>query len=289
MTVLDPVAGPYDLGEGPLWDELRQRLLVVDIMAGHVHEIDPVTWASRRLDVGMPVGAVACTTRGDWVIAAAQGFYRLDPETGHLTHIAEAAPGRDDLRMNDGYVDPWGRFWAGTLSLRRERARAALYRLDPDGSVRTVLEGVTTSNGLDWSPDRRTMYFVDTETGRVDCFEIDPASGEVSGRRPFVTVPPDEGRPDGLIVDADEGVWVALWRGGAICRFLPDGRLDRRVRLPVALVTKCAFGGADLRQCFVTTARRGLSANELEAQPLAGRVFSGRLGNVGQRPRRFAG
>ncbi|MCC7009289.1 MAG: SMP-30/gluconolactonase/LRE family protein [Acidobacteria bacterium] len=288
MTIEPVPIGPFDLAEGPLWDAVRQRLLFVDIMQGHVHALDPGSGRARVYDVGQPVGAVVCSTRGDWLIAAGRGFSRLDPDSGRVTPMADAAPGRDDVRMNDGAVDPWGRFWAGTLSLRHERERGALYRLDADGRVHTILEPVTTSNGIDWSPDLRIMYYVDTRTGRVDQFDVD-GNGEPGARRPFAIIAPDDGRPDGLVVDAEGYVWVALWQGGALRRYAPDGALDRIVALPVALVTKCAFAGSDLGDLYVTTARTGLSAGERADQPLAGRLFRCRPGTRGRLPYRFAG
>ena len=286
VLVLDARA---ELGEGPLWDPIRQRLLFVDIMRGHLHVFDPVEGLDHVIDVGRPVGAVACTMRGDWVVAAAQGFYRIDPDTERVTPLAEAAPGRPDVRMNDGYVDAAGNFWAGTLSLNRTPERGALYRLDPTGRVVTMLEPVTTSNGIDWSPDGRLMYYVDTGTRRVDVFDVDLPSGQLTNRRTFVDLQGEKGRPDGLIVDSEGGVWVALWRGGSVRRYRPDGRLDRTIDLPVDLVTKCAFGGADLSELYITTAWIDLSAEERQRQMEAGGLFRVTPGVRGQPIRLFRG
>jgi sugar lactone lactonase YvrE len=277
------------LGEGPLWDDRRQRLLFVDIMRGHVHEFDPATESDRLHMIGQPVGAVALTTRGDWVLATKSGFSRLDPETGDVSPVATVEADQPKNRMNDGNVDSRGRFWAGTMGMGGLRDRGALYRLDPDGSVTRILTGVSTSNGIDWSPDDRLMYYVDTPTGRVDCFDFDVEAGTVRNRRPFVTIPPDQGAPDGLVVDADGHVWVALWKGGAVHRYAPDGRLDQVVRFPVTLTTKPAFGGSDLGDMFVTSAWIELKDDARARQPMAGGVFRLRPGAKGQRPRRFAG
>lgn len=278
-----------ELGEGPIWDVARQRLLFVDILRAHVHAFDPATGADRVYDVGQPVGAIVCTERGDWVLAAGRGFSRLDPDSGAVTPIVEAAPGRTDVRMNDGYVDPRGRFWAGTLSLERGTGQGALYRLDPDGTVRTMLESVTTSNGIDWSPDGRRMYFIDTRTDRIDVFDFDAESGAINGRRPFVVIGPNEGHPDGLVVDAEGGIWLGLWQGRALRRYTPAGALDRTIPMPTNLVTKCAFGGPNLDQLFITTARVALTDAERVAQPHAGSVFRVAPGVRGRAPSRFAG
>jgi sugar lactone lactonase YvrE len=278
-----------ELGEGPIWDDERQLLLFVDIMQGDVHTFDPATGVHRVVSIGRPVGAVALTTRGDWVLAAERGFYRADPGTGRAQLIVEVEPEEAGTRMNDGFVDPSGRFWAGTASLVRQRERGALYRLDPGGDAERVLSPVTTSNGIDWSPDGRLMYYVDTGTKRVDLFDFDAATGLPHGRRPCVVFAGDAGRPDGLIVDAEGAIWVALWEGGAIHRYTAAGRLDRVVDVPAALTTKCAFGGPSLTDLYITTASRGLDAAARRAQPHAGGLFRLRGAGRGQSPRRFAG
>jgi sugar lactone lactonase YvrE len=278
-----------DLGEGPIWDDERQHLLFVDIMQGDVHAFDPATGGHRVVNVGRPVGAVALTTRGDWVLAAGRGFHRADPVTGRSELIVEVEPETMGTRMNDGCVDPSGRFWAGTMSLERQRERGALYRLDPGGAAPRILSPVTTSNGIDWSPDGRLMYYVDTGTKRIDVFDFDAAAGLPRDRRPFVDFAGDQGRPDGLIVDAEGAIWVALWEGGAVRRYSPAGRLDRVVEVPAALTTKCAFGGPALTDLYVTTASRGMDDAARRAQPHAGGLFRLRAAGRGQMPRRFAG
>jgi sugar lactone lactonase YvrE len=277
-----------ELGEGPLWDDWRERLLFVDIMRGHVHEFDPVTKRDRVLEVAEPVGAVALTMKGDWLIATKTGFWRLDPESGRKSMVAAVEDDQPDTRMNDGSVDRRGRFWAGTMGIG-VRERGSLYRLDPDGTVTRMLTNVSTSNGIDWSPDDRLMYYVDTPTRRIDCFDFDDASGTIANRRPFVTFPAGPGRPDGLVVDGDGHVWVALWAGGAVQRYAPDGRLEHDIRFPVTLTTKCAFGGPDRRDVYVTSAWIDLTAEERARQSIAGGVFRLRPGPAGQPSRRFAG
>jgi sugar lactone lactonase YvrE len=278
-----------DLGEGPVWDDRRKVLLFVDIMRGHIHEFDPVTGKDRVVKVGRPVGCVALTERGDWIAGASDGFYRVDPTTGRVTLVAGVEAGMPDNRMNDGYVDARGRVWAGTMSMGGVRERGSLYRLDPDGSVRRMLSRVTISNGLDWSPDGRIFYFTDLALSRIDQFDFDPVSGQISNRRLFVDFPLEIGYPDGLIVDAEGCVWVALWEGGSVHRYAPDGRLDVIIPVPASLTTKCAFGGPDLTDLYITTARVGLDAAARASQPMAGGVFRVRPGVRGRRPHRFGG
>ncbi|HXT71989.1 MAG TPA: SMP-30/gluconolactonase/LRE family protein [Vicinamibacterales bacterium] len=278
-----------ELGEGPLWDDRRQRLLFVDIMRGHIHEFDPVARADRIINVGRPVGAVALTEKGDWIAAAADGFYRVDPASGKVALLVAIEANLPDNRMNDGYVDARGRFWAGTMGMAGRREKGTLYRLDPDGKVRRMLGPVSISNGLDWSPDNRIFYYTDLALGRVDQFDFEVASGTIKNRRPFVEFPTEIGYPDGLIVDAEGFVWVALWEGGSLHRYAPDGRLDVIVPVPASQTTKCAFGGPDMRDLYVTTAWIGLDAAARAEQPHAGSLFRIRPGVRGKNINRFAG
>lgn len=278
-----------DLGEGPIWDATRRALVFVDIMRGEVHEFEPATGRHAIFDTGQPVGAVAPTARADWIAAVRDGFIRLDPSTGATRLAAIVEEDRPDNRMNDGYCDPRGRFWAGTMSMSHAREAGSLYRLDPDGTVTRMLDGVTTSNGIDWSPDGRLMYYVDTGTARIDVFDFDPDEGAISRRRPLVAIAEADGKPDGLVVDADGAIWLALWGGAAIRRYAPDGRLDRTIPVPVTYPTKCAFGGADLGDLFITSARRPMSAAELGREPHAGSLLCCRPGVTGRPPTPFAG
>jgi sugar lactone lactonase YvrE len=277
------------LGEGPIWDAVRGRLAFVDIDREQIHLFDPVTRAHDVMAVGVPCSAIARTGRGDWIAAAGRGFVRLDPETGDTTTVALVEPESNATRMNDGAVDPRGRFWAGSMSTRREDGRGTLYRLDPDGRVQTMLGPVTTSNGPAWSPDGHLMYYVDTRTRRIDVFDYDLEPGTIANRRVFVDLASGPGRPDGVTTDAQGGVWVALWDGAAVRRYTPDGRLDREWPLPVRFVTKCAFGGPDLTDLYITTASAGLTSEARAAQPHAGGLFHLRPGVRGVWPTPFAG
>ena len=271
-----------DLGEGPRWDAARQRLLWVDIMRGRVHAFTPSTGACRNIAVGRPVGALASCRDGSLVLAVAGGFARLDLDSQKFEMQAAAEADRPQNRMNDGACDGAGRFWAGTMALDEGPGAGALYRLDPDLTVHTMLTGVSISNGLDWSLDGRRMYYVDSPTRRIDVFDFDLATGSIANRRMFVEVPADAGIPDGLTVDAAGYVWLALWGGAALRRYAPDGTLERVVPLPVTHPTSCAFGGAALDELYVTSARRPLTAEEKARQPQAGGVFRLRPGVVGR-------
>lgn len=278
-----------ELGEGVIWDAAHQRLLSVDIMRGRVHVVDPATGAARTLDVGQPVGAVVPWQRDALMAAVRDGFARLDLADGRLTFVAHVELDKPGQRMNDGACDAAGRFWAGTMCMQERPGRGALYRLDADGSTRPMIEGVSISNGIDWSPDQSRMYYVDSPTQRVDVFDFDLAAGAIASRRPFVAIDPADGSPDGLTVDAEGAIWLALWGGSAIRRYLPDGRLDRVIPLPVTHPTTCAFGGPDLADLFITSATIRLSAVERRQQPLAGTILRFRPGVPGRAANAYAG
>jgi sugar lactone lactonase YvrE len=236
----------------------------------------------RRRHVGRVAAALRPRRGGGAVIAVERGFV-LEDADGTLTTLDPvwADPG---VRMNEGGCDPDGRFWCGSMAYDQAPGAAALYRLDPDGSVRTELEGVTVSNGLEWSPDGSLAYYDDTATHRVDVFDYDRASG-LTGRRPFVQLG-DDGNPDGLTVDAEGGVWVALFGAGAVHRYTTAGVLDVVVELPTAQVTACTFGGPRRDQLFITTSREGMGPDD---DPFAGSLFRADVGVPGRPVREFAG
>lgn len=278
-----------ELGEGPVWDPVGACLYFVDILRGRVHRYEPGTNASRVYHVGRMVGAVAPAENGDLMLAVQGGFARLDVTTGRTTIVAEVGANQPDLRMNDGKCDPAGRFWAGTMALDERRGAGALYRLDPDGRVHTMLRDVTISNGLDWSDDGRVMYFVDSPTQSVDVFDVDLAAGTIENRRALARIPSDEGMPDGLALDADGYVWVSLWGGGAVHRYAPDGTREAVIRVPTGYPTSCTFGGSDFGDLYITTANVKLSPQERAKQPQAGGLFRARPGPKGRAAHRFKG
>jgi sugar lactone lactonase YvrE len=276
------------VGEGPVWDPRIGRLVWVDIPNNHVFTTDPATGETSCRELDRSVGVVLPRATGGYVAALQDGFYAL-PDGGAPELIAPVEADNPVTRFNDGEIDPQGRFWAGTMGWEAEPAAGSLYRLDPDGTVRRMLEGVSISNGLGWSPDGTTMYYVDTPTMRVDRFDFDPHSGDISGRREFVTIRHGGGRPDGLTVDSEGAVWVATWPGYGVHRYLPDGTLDAVIPVPVSNVSSIELGGPDLRDAFITTAWELLSEEEHTAQPLAGSLFHARV-EVPGRPRvPFAG
>jgi sugar lactone lactonase YvrE len=287
------VAARARLGEGPTWDPAERRLLWVDIVAAEVHAYDPATGAdSLLIGTGSHVGAAKPRAGGGIVTNLRDGIGCYEPD-GTFRMLADlAVPG---VRGNDAAVAPDGSLWAGTMRYDKTAGGGRLYHIGPAGDVTTVLDDVTISNGIGWSPDGRLMYYIDTPTGRVDVFDVGPDGGPDVGPDGGPDVGPDGGPdgggaavrdrrvfadvgqaapPDGLTVDADGCVWTALWSGGRVHRYTPDGRLDRVVEVPAPKTTACAFGGPDLRDLYITTAR----SDDPDTEPppdesLAGALF----------------
>ena len=271
-----------ELGEGPVWDVPSQSLIWVDITGRFVHRHWPADGRVASYRTPSPVGSVCLSRSGRFTLALEDGFWMANEAFDDLRPVALVHPADSGLRFNDGKCDPAGRFWAGSMAYSERPGAGALYRLDAGSSVTRVLDGVGISNGLDWSADQRTFYYTDTPTQRVVAFDYDVTSGDLGDRRVLVRIEPEHGAPDGLTVDAEGYLWVALWNGWSVRRYTPDGRLDRVIRLPVAQVTSCAFGGPDLRDLYVTSAAYNLSADDRRAQPLAGSVFRLRPGPIGR-------
>jgi len=263
------------LGEGARWDARRGELLRVDILAGRVFrdsvDDDGSLLPVRAYVLPGTVGAIAPVERDEgWLLAAGRGFTHLAPD-GSLRRLAEIAPRA--TRMNDAACDPQGRFWAGTLADDRRPGGGALYRFDRTGQTELILGDLTISNGLGWSPDGGTMYLADSGTRLIHAFAFDAAPGTISDRRVLVTVPEEVGAPDGLTVDAGGDLWVAVFGGGRVHRYSPDGELREEVLVPATETTSCAFAGPGLDRLYVTTATENWTDEQRRAQPGAGLVY----------------
>ncbi|WP_406837141.1 SMP-30/gluconolactonase/LRE family protein [Streptomyces sp. AHU1] len=245
------------LGEGPTWDARAGRIVWVDVLGSRIHTYDPASGRRTVIATEQHVGAAKPRAGGGLVVNLRDGVGLYGPSGSgdpfRWLH-REPVPGR---RANDAAVAPDGSLWCGTMRYDEAPGGGTLSRIAPDGTVTAILDDVTVSNGTGWSPDGRRVYYVDSPTRRIDVFDVGEDRLPV-GRRPFATV--EDGFPDGLTVDAEGCVWVALWDGGAVHRYTPDGALDRVLTLPVRRPTACAFGGAGLTDLYVTTARTGLTA-----------------------------
>ena len=275
------------LAEGPCWHADEGILTWVDIEAGDVHRLDPTTGRDDARHVGRSVGFAQRHARGGLVLGLTHAVAWLRPDD-EIETIAPLDEGNDDLRLNDGKPDPSGRLLAGSLVRSRTAGRAHLYQVAPDGSVTVLRAGCTVANGLGWSPDGRTLYHIDTPRLGVDAFDYDPEAGTATGERRLVTIEEGAGKPDGLAVDAEGGLWVCLYGGGAVRRYGPDGTLDRVLEVPARNVTCAAFGGPDLRDLFNTTVRGDGYEPERDGAH-AGGIFHARPGPAGLPVAAFAG
>ncbi|MEV5544827.1 SMP-30/gluconolactonase/LRE family protein [Streptomyces sp. NPDC052309] len=266
MTYEVAVRAEAALGEGPTWDAEAGRLVWVDILGSRVHTFDPASGRRTVRTTEQHVGAAKPRAGGGLVLNLRDGIGLLDPDDSFRWLHRETVPGR---RGNDAAVAPDGSLWAGTMRYDEAPGGGTLSRVTGEGTVETVLDDVAVSNGTGWSPDGRLMYYIDSPTRRIDVFAYDADTGRIGDRRTLAGIEDGAGFPDGLTVDADGCVWVALWDGAAIRRYTPDGTLDRVIEFPVPRVTACAFGGADLTDLYVTTARTGLDA----PHPLSGSLL----------------
>jgi sugar lactone lactonase YvrE len=264
------------LAEGPVWDARTGTLVWVDIDGRGVNVTSADGASTRRHPMPEMVGAAALREDGGLLLGLGAGFATLDLDSGAIDWLLRAAPGADPavVRMNDGEVDPQGRFWCGTVAYDETPGAGALYRLDAADRVATALTGVTISNGMAWTLDGTGVHYIDTPTRRVDRFDYDPETGALSDRRTFVDTSGLSGWPDGMTIDAAGDLWVAFWGGWCVRRFSgADGTLLEELAVPAAHVSACGFGGPDRDRLFVTTARVELSEEELAEQPHAGSVF----------------
>lgn len=278
-----------DLGEGPIWDGQRQLLYWVNIMESQVLIFDPTTNQNRVIDVGQYVGTVVPSNSGALYLALHNGFAKLDIDTEAVTMLADPESDIPGNRFNDGKCDPAGRFWAGTMPVDESKPIGSLYVYENNGNVRRMVENVSISNGIVWSPDNTTMYYIDTPTGCVEAFDYDLATGDIANRRVAIQFPEGVGMPDGMTGDAEGMLWVAHWGGSRVTHWNPQtGELLNTVHVPAAQVTACAFGGPNLDEMYITCARRGLSPEEIARQPHAGSLFKVKPGVRGLPADRFA-
>ncbi len=267
-------------GEGPVWSDGWGGLRCVDMLAGDVLSLQD-SGRVERLHVGEIAAAVRPRAGGGAVIGVERGF-ALENTSGEIERLPEVWTDAG-VRMNEGACDPDGRFWCGSMAYDKRPGAAALYRLDPDRTVTVALDGITISNGLDWAPAGDKTYYVDTDTGAISVFDYDAGSG-LANRRTLAQMPRSDGRFDGLTVDSEGGVWVAVNHAGKVHRYSADGALEAIVELPCKEVTACTLGGAGGTELFITTSRE----ND-EGDPYAGSIFRAEAGVAGQATRAFAG
>jgi sugar lactone lactonase YvrE len=257
-----------EVGEGPHWDASTELLWWVDLLAGLVHNTGLHSQRLGTWSLGRPVGAVIKRESGGFVVADSRGFSYLGADGAQGDEIAVLRAGH---RMNDAKADPAGWLWSGSTAMDFSAGQGALWVLRPDGGAEQVLDGLTLPNGLGWSPDGETFYLVDTLQGWLRAWDFSPGVGITGGPRPIVEFTDPAQIPDGLCVDGEGTIWLAIWGGSRLERYGPEGTLLGTVPLPVAQPSSCTFGGPDLGTLLVTSARRGLGerATDLDGAVLA--------------------
>jgi len=262
------------LGESPLWDIEQQLICWVDILKGEVHQYSAESKTHTVIAVNQMLGAIGLCENGNFIAALQNGFGFIDRLNHQVTMIADPEADMPGNRFNEGKCAPDGRFWAGTLSLQETPQAGSVYCLQPDLSVIKKIEGVTISNGIAWSIDQRVMYYIDTPALEIAAYEYDTTNGEIANRKTVISVPKEEGNPDGMTIDNEGMLWIAFWGGWKIARWNPNtGKKIVEIKLPVSRVSSCMFGGPQLQDLFITSATKDLTAEELKLQPLAGSLF----------------
>jgi sugar lactone lactonase YvrE len=279
-----------ELGEGPAWEPRNGCLYWVDIHAGHLHSFNPRTKLDYRIDVGESLGCAAPRRSNGLVLGLRSGFATLDLATEKLTHLVNPEAHLPGNRFNDGKCDPAGRFLAGSMDDAELEANGSLYSLGPDGALKTLLSGKRISNGLTWSPDHGSFYYIDTPTRTVMAYDYDLATGEIANPRPAIMVPPALGWPDGMTSDREGKLWVAMWGGAKLTRWDPsNGKLLAEIPFPALNVSACTFGGPDLTDLYVTSACKAMNTAQLAKYPLSGGLFRIRTNIQGLPTFKYAG
>lgn len=270
------------LGEGPIWHHEQNQLYWIDIEGRQLHLYKPDVGELTSFPTQERIGTVVPIKEGGALIALQNGIYSMDLSSGHMTLITNPLDTLPDMRFNDGKCDPAGRFWVGTMHLQNKQGAASLYVMDSHHHVRQVLDNLTISNGIIWSGDQKTMYFIDTPTRQVKAFEYNVTTGDISSPSVAITIPDGSGDPDGMTIDEEGMLWIGLWGGAAVGRFNPNtGELIQKIEVPALNVTACAFGGELLDTLYITTASIGMNEAQQKKYPHAGGLFAVKPGVKG--------
>jgi sugar lactone lactonase YvrE len=262
------------LGEGPVWDPKRKTICWIDILSGIIHQYSPGQRKHNTFEIHQMIGSIAFCTDGNYIAALQNGFAFIDRETGEIKMITDPEAHLPNNRFNEGKCDPAGRFWAGTMAFSELPGSGNLYVMHKDLSEVKKIEDVTVSNGMAWSADYKTFYYIDSPTRRVVAYDYDNPSGHISNKRTIIKIARQEGFPDGMTIDNEGMLWIAHWGGWQVSRWDPKSSEKLcSIKMPVAKVTSCTFGGEDFTDLYITSAKIGLTENELIEQPLAGSLF----------------
>jgi len=262
------------LGEGPVWDAKHKAICWLDILNGEIHEYATEQKMHKVIPVHQLIGSLAVCTNGNFIAALQNGFAFINKISGEIKMIADPESHLPNNRFNEGKCDPGGRFWAGTMSLSEEPNAGSVYVVEKDLSISKRIESVTISNGMAWSINHKTFYFIDTPTFEVVAYDFNKHSGNINNKRTIIKIANEDGYPDGMTIDNEGMLWIAHWDGWQVTRWDPNsGEKIYSIQLPVAKVTSCTFGGENYGDLYITSAKVGLREDELEKQPLSGSLF----------------
>jgi len=276
-----------EVGEGPLWDSDSKELIFIDVTKGAVHRFNPLDQKLSSLQIGMHIGAVGLMDSKHYIAAVRDGFATIDNSTGEISYVKRVLDD-EGIRFNDGKCDPFGNFIAGTMRYEPKMGTAQLYSIDSRGDVKSLLSGVGLSNGLCWDATGMKLFYIDTLTRQIALFRYEPELGIVGERKVFYEFAEGSGSPDGMTIDLEGNLWVALWGGSRVAQISPTGKLISELRLPVGQPTSVIFGGRNFDRLFITSARYMLSEATLTKEPLAGSLFIADVGVSGKEEAKFS-
>lgn len=262
------------LGEGAIWNQKSQELYWIDIEGKNLHVFNPKTKKNSTYKTPSRIGTVVPIDNSNTLIALEDGIYTLNRKNKEISLLVDMKNMLVGSRLNDGKCDALGRFWVGSMHLQQQKNAANLFCIDSSYSVKKKLDSITISNGVVWSKDHKTMYYIDTPTLEIKAFDYQLKTGEISNERIVISIDKSLGYPDGMTIDEEDMLWVGMWNGNAVIRFDPKtGKVDRKVEVPAHNITSCAFGGKDLDTLYITSARVDMTEDELKQYPLSGSIF----------------
>lgn len=262
------------LGEGAFWNHQTNELYWIDIEGKLLNIFNPETNKNRSFPTASHIGTVVPKNKDEAIIALADGIYTMNIKTGKTSLFVDMKEALTNCRLNDGKCDPSGRLWVGSMNWQQEKGKAKLFSIQKDSSVTTKIDSITISNGIVWTKDKKTMYYIDTPTSQIKAYDFDNKTGNISNERVAVEIPEVLGYPDGMTIDQDDMLWVGMWNGNAVIRFNPKtGKVLQKIEVPAHNITSCAFGGENLETLYITTASIDMTSEEIKQYPLAGSVF----------------
>lgn len=276
------------LGEGAIWNHEKNQLYWVDIEGKSLNIFDPKTNSNRSFPTSSHIGTVVPKGENEAIIALADGIYVINVDSGKINLFLNMEESLKDSRLNDGKCDPSGRLWVGSMHWQQEKGKAKLFTINNDASFATKIDSVTISNGIVWTKDTKTMYYIDTPTSQIKAYDFNNATGSISNERVAVEISEDLGYPDGMAIDEEDMVWVCMWNGNAVVRFNPKtGDILQKVEIPAHNITSCAFGGENLETLYITSAKIDMTEEEKTKYPNAGSVFKVNVGVKGVKSQFF--